>query len=313
MMYGILFIGLGSIGKRHIRNVLSILSTRGDRCEIDVVRSGHGGTLDSDLLSAINKVYSYDDNLASKYDAVFITNPTSMHYSTLQQYSDVGANYFIEKPIFSCADCSLTDLHIQREVNYYVACPLRYNSVLQYVKNNIDCSKVISVRSVSSSYLPDWRPGTDYRSTYSAHKDMGGGVSIDLIHEWDYLSWLFGMPTKVFSLIDRVSDLEIDSDDLALYMGQNANTVFELHLDYFGRQTIRQLQMFMPNDTAIADIAGGTVTFLKEGRTIALQEERNAFQLREIEHFIDIVDGKCQSDNTVDEAVKILRLAKGVI
>ena len=62
----------------------------------------------------------------------------------------------------------------------------------QYVKNNVDLSKVYSARAISSSYLPDWRPGQDYRTTYSAHKDMGGGVSIDLIHEWDYLSWLFG-------------------------------------------------------------------------------------------------------------------------
>ena len=66
---------------------------------------------------------------------------------------------------------------------YYVACPLRYNAVIQYIKDNIDLQDVISVRSISSSYLPDWRPGVDYRKTYSAKKELGGGVSIDLIHE----------------------------------------------------------------------------------------------------------------------------------
>lgn len=310
-MYKILFIGLGSIGKRHLRNAVSLLTLREDTFQIDVVRSGRNGVLDTDLVPLIHKSFSYEDNLVEKYDAVFITNPTAMHYETLQQYASIGKNYFIEKPVFDRTDYPSTNSFISQEANYYVACPLRYNKVLQYVKNNIDCSTAISVRSISSSYLPDWRPGTDYRTTYSAHKDLGGGVSIDLIHEWDYLSWLFGKPDRVISLIDRVSGLEIDSDDVALYIGRNTNTIFELHLDYFGRQTIRQMHIFLPNDTVLADIGSGTVTYLKEQRTIALQEERNSFQVREIEHFFDIVDGKCQSDNTIDEAVQILRIAKG--
>jgi predicted dehydrogenase len=112
------------------------------------------------------------------------------------------------------------------------------------VKQNVNPDDVICASAMSSSYLPDWRPGQDYRKTYSAHKDMGGGVSIDLIHEWDYLTWLFGMPTEYHSMINKVSNLEIDSDDLAIYIGKNDKTTFELHLDYFGRQTQRTLDLF---------------------------------------------------------------------
>ena len=73
-----------------------------------------------------------------------------------------------------------------------------------------------SARVICSSYLPDWRPGVDYRTVYSAHKALGGGVTIDLIHEWDYLVDLFGVPQKLYNFKGTYSDLEIDSDDLSV-------------------------------------------------------------------------------------------------
>ena len=100
---------------------------------------------------------------------------------------------------------------------------------MQYVKANIIPDDVICVRAMSSSYLPDWRPGQDYRKTYSAHKDLGGGVSIDLIHEWDYLTYLFGWPKKVHSFIGKKSNLEIDSDDYAIYIAEFEKMIAELH------------------------------------------------------------------------------------
>ena len=169
-----------------------------------------------------------------------------------------------------------------------MACPLRYNAVLQYVKENVDLDRVYSARAISSSYLPNWRPGQDYRNTYSAHKDLGGGVSIDLIHEWDYLTWLFGMPTECYSMINKVSNLEIDSDDLAIYIGKNDKTTFELHLDYFGRQTQRTLDLFTKYETIHCDLIAGTVNYLKRGKSIKLESERNAFQMAEIKHFFEI-------------------------
>ena len=170
---------------------------------------------------------------------------------------------------------------------------------------------MICARAMSSSYLPDWRPGQDYRKTYSAHKDLGGGVSIDLIHEWDYLTWLFGMPTECHSMINKVSNLEIDSDDLAIYIGKNDKTTFELHLDYFGRQTQRILDIFTADDTIHCDLIAGTVNYLKCGKTITLESERNAFQLAEIAHFFEIINNKTINDSTPEHAYQVLKIAKG--
>lgn len=309
--YRVLFIGIGSIAKRHIRNLSKLKEIRNCQFEIDILRSGKGKQLDDGIKAIINKEYSYSDAIPNNYDIAFITNPTSMHFQTIRSYSGDAKNMFIEKPVFDGLTYEIEDLGLKGDGKYYVACPLRYSAVLQYVKNNITCNDAFAVRSISSSYLPDWRPGVDYRSTYSAHKDMGGGVSIDLIHEWDYLTWLFGMPTQVYSVIGKYSSLKIDSDDSALYIGTNSTTTFELHLDYYGRKTLRSMQVFLPEETIDADLIGHRISFLKSGKIIDLEEDRDAYQIRELEHFLDIVEGKVSNDNDINHALKVLSLARG--
>jgi predicted dehydrogenase len=170
---------------------------------------------------------------------------------------------------------------------------------------------VISVRSISSSYLPDWRPGQDYRNTYSAHKDMGGGVSIDLIHEWDYLTYLFGWPQKVLSLIGKKSKLEIDSDDYALYIAEYKDKIVELHLDYFGRKTIRQVQLFTKEDTIIGDIVNNQIESTKNGEIIDFHEERDDFQKRELGCFLDMIEGIQELEDGYNHGIEVLELTQG--
>ena len=196
---------------------------------------------------------------------------------------------------------------------YYVACPLRYNAVIQYIKKYIDINQVISIRSISSSYLPEWRPGVDYRNTYSANKKLGGGVSTDLIHEWDYLTYLFGIPLKVNCMIGKKSQLEIDSDDYAIYIAEYLDKIVELHLDYFGRKTIREIVLITKDDTVVGDIANNKISFLKSGRTIEFHEERDDFQIRELKYYFEILYEKKENYSTIQHAVNILKLTQGEI
>lgn len=312
MNYKIAFVGLGSIATRHLKNVAAFLNNRGDTYSIDLYRS-QTRTLPEELQSLVSEVYLYANEIPAdrQYDVVFVTNPTSLHYETLEKFCKNSKSFFIEKPVFDSTSIDEAIFEKLKGIKSYVACPLRYNAVLQYVKNNVDLDQVYSTRAISSSYLPAWRPGQDYRKTYSAHKDMGGGVSIDLIHEWDYLTWLFGMPTECKQMISKVSNLEIDSDDLAIYIGRNGKTSFELHLDYFGRQTLRTLDLFTEDDTIHCDLIGGTVSYLKEGKTVKQESERNAFQMKEIEHFFEIINNKTDNDSTPEHAYRVLKIAKG--
>lgn len=311
--YRIGFVGLGSIATRHLKNVHAYLASQGDKCVVDLYRSSLGRPLADDLHPLVSNTYLYADPLPTDrhYDVVFVTNPTSIHYETVIRFAQHTASFFIEKPVFDSTSVDESIFKAIEDIPSYVACPLRYNAVLQYVKENVNMADVICARAISSSYLPDWRPGQDYRKTYSAHKDMGGGVSIDLIHEWDYLTWLFGMPISCQRIIGKVSSLEIDSDDLAIYIGKNDKTVFELHLDYFGRQTLRNLELFTAEDTIYCDLIAGTVSYLKSGEVVKLESERNAYQMREIEHFFEIINNKTINDSTPEHAYHVLKIAKG--
>lgn len=307
------FVGIGSIAKRHIKNLSRICKEDNVKLSIDAVRrNGKKGT--DEIFECIDNVLCSADDLKKEYDVIFITNPTEYHIATLESTTAVGKNFFIEKPIASLSQVEKAEGYVKKDrAIYYVACPLRYNAVIQYIKNNINPENVISVRSISSSFLPEWRPGQDYRDTYSAHKALGGGVSIDLIHEWDYLTYLFGMPEKVNYLGGRKSNLEIDSDDYAIYIGEYKDKIVELHLDYFGRNTIRDVTLFTKEDTIIGDIANNRISFLKSGEVIDFKEQRDDYQIREMRHFLNMIDGKVKQDSDIVHAVSVLKLTQGVL
>jgi predicted dehydrogenase len=307
--YKLAMIGLGSIGKRHILNIDNVLNRRGNQYSIDLIRRKNSDSIDESLKNIISTVYTNFEDTPDNYDAIFITNPTHLHYNTIKQYISKSKNMFIEKPVFDQV-LDLADLSLNKNGIYYVACPLRYTNVIQYVKNNIDLDKIYSARVICSSYLPDWRPRVDYRSTYSAHLNQGGGVSIDLIHEWDYLTYLFGKPKQVMNLRGKFSHLEIDSDDLSIYIAKYDNMLVEVHLDYFGKKTMRELQLFTADDTIVIDIVNSEIRYLGTNKTIHFNEDRNSYQEKEIENFFDVLEGKTYNENDIYTALSTLKIAK---
>lgn len=308
--YKIAIVGLGSIGSRHLLNTSRILTEKKISYSIDLIRRNKSKDMSEELNQLIDNVYYAYEEVPNDYDVIFITNPTHLHYQTIKSYIPKTKNMFIEKPVFDDINLSIENLILKDNGIYYVACPLRYTDVIQYVKNEIDLSKIYSARVICSSYLPDWRPSVDYRNTYSAHIDEGGGVSIDLIHEWDYIQYLFGEPEKVHNLRGKFSNLEIDSDDLSLYIAKYENMMVEVHLDYFGRRTIREIQLFTDEDTIVADIANSEIRYLNSGKSLSFKESRNDFQRKEISHFFDVIEGKEENQNDIKTAMRTLKIAK---
>lgn len=309
----ILYVGIGSIAKRHIINTTELLRKQNEGVSIDVFRSGNGGPISEDITELINRIYSDYTAVPQNYDAVFITNPTEFHLDTLKKFHRNGRHFFIEKPL-----CSLKQLDrftmdfLRNDCVYYVACPLRYTNVIQYIKDNVNIQRVRSIRSICSSYLPDWRPGVDYKNTYSAKKALGGGVSIDLVHEWDYLCYLLGRPSKVYNIIKKVSDLEIDSDDIAVYIAEYPDKIVELHLDYFGRFPTRKIDLFMENDSIVCDLINHKITFEREGRTISFEEDRDFCQTEELAHFFNLIKTKKYGLMEIEKAKTVLAIAGGM-
>lgn len=308
----ILFVGIGSIAKRHIKNLQKIANHEQIKISIDALRRQK--VFDDIIEYNINNVYNDYSDIKTFYDIIFITNPTEYHISALKNVISLSDNFFIEKPIASFSQIDIAErIILPKNKIYYVACPLRYNSVIQYIKNNVKTEEVLYVRSISSSYLPEWRPNIDYRTTYSAHKNLGGGVSIDLIHEWDYLTYLFGIPSQVFYRFGKISNLEIDTEDFAEYIANYGNKIVSLHLDYYGRYTIREIMLITNEDTIIGDIANNKIHYLKSNKTFNFNEERNDYQIRELRHFLNIIIHKKNNDNDFYHAIQTLKLTQGVL
>lgn len=305
------FIGVGSIAKRHIKNLVCVAKENGFDLVVDAVRR-NGNRGDDDVFSIIRNIYSDISEIHNVYDIAFITNPTELHIDTLKKISSYASNFFIEKPISTISQLEEAARYkCKKGAVYYVACPLRYNAVIQYIKNNINVEDVISVRSISSSYLPEWRQEIDYRVTYSAHKELGGGVSIDLVHEWDYISYLFGIPKVVKSMIGKKSNLEINTDDYAIYLAEYEDKIVELHLDYFGRKTIREIMLFTRNDTIIGDIVNNKIYFLMDDKVISFNEERDDYQIRELKYFLNLIKSGMSQGSNIKQAMDILKLTQG--
>lgn len=308
--YKIAMVGLGSIGKRHLLNIDTVLRNKEINYEVDLIRRMDSISLDESIEKIVSCVYTEDDTIPDDYDVIFITNPTYLHYETISKFSRKSKNMFIEKPVFDETTVDIEALSLGKDGVYYVACPLRYTSVIQYLKTEVDINKVYSTRVICSSYLPEWREGIDYRKTYSAHLEQGGGVSIDLIHEWDYMMYLFGKPKRVVNLRHKVSSLEIDCEDLSIYIADYEHMLAEVHLDYFGRKSIREIQLFTDEETIVADILNSEVRLLKANKVISFHENRNSYQIKEIENFFDILDGKKNNENDIATALVTLKIAK---
>lgn len=301
------FVGVGSIAKRHICNIKNYLDDV--EITIDVYRSNKK-KLDENIAKYIDNQYFDHDDVPKDYDAIFITNPTRFHYSTLKQFKDNSDNFFIEKPIVDIFDMDKDFTEFESK-KCYVACPIRHGNVIKYLKDNINLDEINSVRCICSTFLPEWHPDEDYTKSYSAKKELGGGVSIDLIHEWDYLTYLFGKPNEVFSILDKVSNLEIDTDDISIYIAKYQGYLLELHLDYFGRYPIREIMIFQNDETIVADILNNKIIYKNRGKAFEFSEDRNDFQVEELKYFFRLINSDIDNMNDIENALNVMKLTQG--
>ena len=282
-----LFIGLGSISAKHIKDLACIAKKRRSEYNIVVLRRAVS-TIPAELSDYnIKQIAELDDSV---YDAVFVTNPTNLHYGILEQLIGRAKYYFIEKPIFESTNYDYTKLGIS-EKNAYVACPMRHSATYKKLKEIVDTHKVFNARIICSSYLPEWRPNIDYRKNYSAIKALGGGVTLDLIHEIDYMIGLFGMPEHVMNIHGKYSNLEIDSDDLSVYIAQYRDKICEVHLDYFGRKYQRKCELFTERGTYIADFKAETIEN-PDGSFVKCDNVGKTNLYCEMEYFYDFITEK---------------------
>lgn len=224
----VLVIGFGSIGKRHY-DVLSKLSKVKT---IDLVsKQNIEDKICYKNLEAVNNI--------NQYDYFVIASETNKHFEQLKFLEKNIKNklIFCEKPLFE----SKKDLEIKNN-KVFVGYVLRFHPLLEKLNEFIKNEKIILVNAKCGQYLPSWRSNTDYRNCYSAKKDEGGGVLLDLSHEIDYVQWLSGQISEIKSYQVKISDLEINSDDLTMLIGKTHKDILvNISIDYISKNTHRRL------------------------------------------------------------------------
>jgi predicted dehydrogenase len=301
------FFGLGSIGKRHLRNLRTLADETNIPLGIYALRSGaHTESSPSAELASIVEI-GEAELLTDRYDIAFVTNPTHLHFSTLERVLPLADHIYIEKPLFESAERDFSVLPWKPGHVYHVACPIRRHPAIEYLRNTQ--KRPVSVRVLCSSYLPDWRQGKDYRTIYSAKNGQGGGVWRDLIHEWDYVRHLWGDPRSVASMRGKRSSLEIDSDDIAAYLADFGDFLLEMHLDYFGRTPRRSIEVFFDDDIVQVDLLSSTAAFL--GSRDVIPFPKTDLHAADLRCFIDAIRNGTASDNPPAFAWKTLQIAEG--
>lgn len=309
-----LVIGCGSIGKRHIQNLQSLgvsnliaIDTQDNRRR--EVEARFNIKTFPDLYAA----------LSHGADVAIICTPNKHHITNAIQAAKFGCHLFVEKPLSdSLADLDkLADEIEKRRLKSFVGCNFRFDPGMIYTKQLIDkriTGRIISVRSQFGQYLPDWHPWEDYRKTYSARNDLGGGVLLDRIHEINYLRWLLGEFEEVYALIGHLSQLEIDTEDVSEILVRFCSGAFgSIHLDYI--RPIYDCSLEIVGEKGIIQWSfqdHRVRWYLAEEKTWQSKQwsdyDNNQMYLDEMANFIRILHGEKCSENDVNEGIKDLQI-----
>lgn len=302
--------GLGSIGLRHLNNLKSLLPS----AEVAALRSNRNNTRKYDLVDY--EFHDLSEALKFKPDLVFITNPTTKHVETALKFVNQTSGIFIEKPISDDLESALNLAKIaDKSEVVHISCPLRFHPSLKFLKNHIENidENIINISIFSGSYLPSWRPETDYKECYSSKKELGGGVSLDLIHEIDYLRWIFGDIAHGYFGSDKVSDLDIDVEDLAYsIMKLEKGARCELHLDYFRKIAKREIEICTSKNNLIkVDLINSIVKICKNHKKdiFEINFDKNQMYVDELKYFLKCVMNHENSFNDAFYATETLKYA----
>ncbi len=305
-------IGLGSIGKRHLRLIAEI---RPD-IEIIVMRSGHGSVCKEEQL-ATKIVHSVDEVVNEGVQAAIVSSPATLHLEQSLELAKRGVHLLIEKPISHTSDRvnELLKILDENDLTAMVGYVLRYDhgaiKFKKWLDNKIK-GKILHVRIECGSYLPDWRPDQNYRKTVSALPELGGGVLLELSHELDYLHWFFGESVDVQAQIRNSGTLDINVEDQAdLLITSKQGYPITVQIDFNRRHVERKCRVLTTEGELIWDAVNKNVTCKlvnKENSYYEYNNERDYIYRTQLEVFIDCIENNNSPVVTVKDGVNVIKL-----
>lgn len=308
-------VGRGSIGTRHLKN-LKLLSYN----NIKAFSEKRDDKKEKDYIDKyrVETVYNIEQFNNIKPDAFIVANPTAKHIEFAKAAMGMDSHVFMEKPLSDNLK-GLYDLREDINSKNLVFCMgnnFRFHPVLVKLKELIENGRFGDIyfsRIMAGQYLADWHPQEDYRYSYSARKDLGGGVVLTLQHEIDYAYWLFGRFKSSKSYIKKVSRLDIEVESVAsIIIESESGQLIEIHLDYLQRPAKRTVQI--QGQKGSVDYCFGD-RYLKfydfhkqeyENLIDLCDYDNNQMYIDEMKNFIQAISGKEKPRSSFEDGLYIL-------
>jgi predicted dehydrogenase len=323
----ILIVGLGAIGQRHGRNLralcgdgVQLLALRRRRLPhviTDSLERDDSRNVEAEL--ALTVFENLDDALAAGPDGVVVCTPSSQHLEVAQRAADAGCHLFIEKPVSHTLEGveRLRELVASKGLVAMVGCQWRYHPCVQWLRDLLETETLgrLDLAEIEyGEYLPDWHPYEDYRSSYAARAELGGGVVLTQIHDYDLAWWLFGAPRTVTASGGHLSDLDIDVEDTVAARLEGGSVPVHVRQSFASRPSRRIITVTGEHGSVTVDLQAGRITgYPRVASTIAFADyQRNQMFIDEARHFLACMAGTEQPAVPLDDGIAVLRLALAV-
>jgi predicted dehydrogenase/RimJ/RimL family protein N-acetyltransferase len=228
-------VGQGSIGRRHAALALELGH------ELVVYDPGPAQPPPSPA-----RIASSARECIEAADAAIVASPSSEHVAHARAAIELGVPVLVEKPLAldAARAAELDWLARERGTMLSVAMNMREHPGVRALAALVAEGEVGAILRASAwcgSWLPGWHATGDYRESYSARGELGGGVLLDVaVHELDYLLALAGPARSVSALACHVSELQTDVEDLAsITMELCSGGVAQIAVDCFDRAYTR--------------------------------------------------------------------------
>ena len=305
-------VGLGSVGKRHLRLLKELRPT----VEAVVVRSASSPPCQEELLAS-RRVETVSQALDCGVQAAIIASPAPLHVPQAMEFAAGGCHMLVEKPLSARGIDAGALCEVVRNAGI-VACVgyvLRFDPAAAKFAELLNTGAVgrpLNARISCSSYLPDWRPGQDYRLAVSSQAILGGGVLTELSHELDYADWFFGPFDHVSCALSNSGVLDVDVPDSAdLILKSSEGLPVSIHLD-FNTLTVRRSCTVVGTQGELAwNVATGSVSLhrLHGGSAVwDMSTDRDSLYTKQLTHFLSCIESHESPTVDLDQGERILRI-----